>query len=245
MSSSQTSRQGQRALRKGALLALLALSLILAMPLSAAAQGPADAPDQTAAAAQAQSGPMIVERVHSGWMATPDVKVTDFDHRALPLLGGDVGWVSDQTIFFGGGGYWLVDNSRDRDLAYGGFVVQWLARSSEPVAFGLKGLIGGGSARLTQTVSEVIRVTQPVPFVDGRPDLSHMTPPALQTISVPVRLRDDFFVAEPEADVRVRLASFARLTAGIGYRFTAGERVSNSRLQGAVASFGVQFGGGF
>lgn len=225
---------------------LLAAALVLLAPLTAAAQqGPSDPADQTTAPAQNQGGPMIVERIHSGWLAAPDVRATEFDKRAEPLLGGYVGWVADESIFVGGAGYWMVNNSHDRDLGYGGVLVQWFAHSNEPVGFGLRGLIGGGTATLTDTFTETIRISAPIPFVDGRPDPMHQPPPALRTITTPFRVHEDFFVAEPEADVRVRLASFARLTAGIGYRFTAGERDRNSRLQGAVASVGVQFGGGF
>lgn len=222
---------------------LLAAALVLIAPLTAAAQGPSDVPDQ--APAQSQGGPMIVERVHSGWLAAPDVRVTEFDKRAEPLVGGYVGWVADESVFLGGGGYWMVSDSHGRDLGYGGFLAQWLAHSNEPVGFGLRALIGGGTATLTDTITETIRIPAPMPFVDGRPDPAHQPPPTLRTITGPVRFREDFFVAEPGADVRVRLASFARLTAGVGYRFTAGERARNSRLQGAVASIGVQFGGGF
>lgn len=208
----------------------LAAALVLLAPLSAAAQGP---------------GPMTVERVKSGFLAAPDVKLTEFDHRALPLVGGYAGWVYDKTIFVGGGGYWLANNAHDREMAYGGLVVQWFARANERVGFSAKGLVGGGRATLGDTITEVIRAPGPIPLVNGRPDPSRMGPPTTRTVTVPVRFRQDFFVAEPEANVHVRVASFARLTGGVGYRLTAGEGHTDSRLSGAVASIGVQFGGGF
>ena len=70
---------------------VLAASLVLLAPLTAAAQG----------------GPMIVERVENGFLASPDVKVTDVDHKTSELVGGYAGWVFDQTVFVGGGGYWI------------------------------------------------------------------------------------------------------------------------------------------
>ena len=57
-------------------------------------------------------------------------------------------------------------------------------------------------------------------------------------------MHDDFFVAEPELDVRLRLSKHARLTAGIGYRAATGNRHDDGRLMGAVGSVGIQFGGG-
>ena len=87
---------------------VLAASLVLLTPLTAAAQG----------------GPMIVERVENGFLGAPDVKVTEVDHRTSELVGGYAGWVFDQTIFVGGGGYWMANHSSDRELGYSGFVVQ-------------------------------------------------------------------------------------------------------------------------
>ena len=48
---------------------------------------------------------------------------------------------------------------------------------------------------------------------------------------------DGFFVAEPEAQVVVRLGSSIRLQGGVGYR-----AVSDNGLSGASGSVSVQFG---
>ena len=91
-------------------------------PLSAAAQS-------RAAATPPTQGPMIVETIHSGFLAAPDVKVTEVDHKTSELVGGYAGWVTDDTFLVGGGGYWLANaRGNDREMAYGGLVVQWLAR---------------------------------------------------------------------------------------------------------------------
>jgi hypothetical protein len=217
---------------------VLAATFVLLAPLAAAAQGTSDQALQN-------QGPMIVERIHSGFLAAPDVKVTDVDHRTSELVGGYAGWVFDDTIFVGGGGYWLANRSSSREMGYGGLVVQWFARSDERIGFGAKALIGGGRATLTDTVDEIIRIDTPIPIVNGRPDLTRIVPPTFRTITTQLRVRDDFFVAEPEADVRLRLTKHARLTAGVGYRLAASERRDDSRLSGAVASVGLQLGGGF
>jgi hypothetical protein len=206
----------------------LAVALVLLAPLTAAAQGP-----------------MIVEQVHNGFLVAPDVKVTEVDRRTSELVGGNAGWVFDESIFVGGGGYWLANRSADREMAYGGLVIQWLSRSNSRIGFGAKALVGGGRATLTDSVTELVRVNQPIPIVNGRPDLSRIPAPTFRTITTQVRTRNDFFVAEPEADVRIRLARHARLTAGVGYRVTGTDHRDDSRLRGAVGSLGIQLGGGF
>ncbi len=213
---------------------LLAAAIVLLAPIAASAQD--------AAAAQ-QGGPMIVERLQSGFAVAPEVKETEFDHRGSTLVGGSAGWVTDATFFVGGAGYWLVSDRRDRELGYGGFLFQWLAGGSSAVGFAARGLVGGGSATLTDTVTYTVRVPSPIPIVNGRPDPSRITY-TNQTFSASVRVRDEFFLVEPGVDVRFRLSDHTRLTAGIGYRLTAGDRPDESRIRGAVATVGVQFGGG-
>jgi|SRR5581483_1772079 len=213
---------------------VLAAALLLLAPVAASAQD--------LAAAQ-QGGPMIVERLHSGFAVAPEVKETDFDHRASTLVGGSAGWITDETFFVGGAGYWLVSDRHDRELGYGGFLFQWLAGGNNAVGFAARGLVGGGTATLTDTVSYTVRVPGPVPIVNGRPDPSRVTF-TNQTFSAPVRFRDDFFLVEPGVDVRFRVTDRARVTAGVGYRLTAGDRRDDSRVRGAVATVGLQFGGG-
>jgi hypothetical protein len=198
----------------------------------------------TAEAQQASQnqGPMIVERVHSGFLVAPDVKVTEVDRRTSELAGGYAGWVADEAFFIGGGGYWLANGSSGRRMAYGGLVLQWLARSDRRVGFGVKGLVGGGRATLTDTVTTLVRVpsaTRPTGRVD-----SGRLPSTFRTTTTDVRFRRDFFVAEPELDVLVRLTNRMHLTGGIGYRAVGAFRRDDNRLGGAVGSVAVQIGGG-
>ena len=63
-----------------------------------------------------------------------------------------------------------------------------------------------------------------------------------------VRVRDGFFVAEPEINVFVRLARNVRLTGGIGYRLVDARRNfdysdDDNRLRGASGSVALQIGG--
>ena len=208
----------------------IAAFIVWSVPLLAAAQsGGTPMP--------LSQGPMTVERMHSGFLVAPDFKFTEVDHRSSALVGGYAGWVSDDTFFIGAGGYWLASESRDREMAYGGLVVQWFAHTRDRVGFSAKGLVGGGQARLSSSVFTIqdlrdfdrVHIEQVFPVPGGFSN---------------VRFREGFFVAEPEVDVRLRLTSHLRLTGGIGYRFIAAEGRDGNRLRGSVGSVALQIGGG-
>lgn len=203
-------------------------------PFVAAAQG--DAPSSV----PSNQGPMIVERVKSGFLVAPDFKVTEVDHHTSGLAGAYAGWLWDQT-FFVGGGYWLANGSRDREMAYGGLVVGWFAGAKRRVGFGAKGLIGGGRATLVESIDGVFgRDARDVRRLEvSSPVTSLLIPPRIN-----LRIRDDFFVAEPEATVIVGLSQHVRVTAGAGYRLIGGVRGIRDRLEGATGSVALQIGGG-
>jgi hypothetical protein len=222
--------------------ASITILMVCLLPIAATAQtttsggaAPFDSPlalsdERLAQDRPSSQGPMIVERVHSGFLVAPDFKITEVDKRTSELAGGYAGWLTDDRIFIGGGGYWLANQSRDREMAYGGLVVQWLARTNARLGFSVKGLVGGGAA----TLSGVTLLRE----VDDRDDRRG------RITTVTGRRNQAFFVAEPEGDVLVRLTRHMRLTVGAGYRFTSSERGGDSRLQGAVGTLGVQIGGG-
>jgi hypothetical protein len=214
------------------------MACALAIPRGAAAQNGAPAADEIAQAPVTQ-GPMTLERVQSAWAITPDFKVTDFDGGTKNLAGAYGGFVYDSTILFGAGGYWMTNGSRDRDLQYGGAVVEWLERADRPLGFSVRGLLGGGTARLPGTVT---RIVQPTPRFDR--DGRRIVPSGGPTTTVvPVVFHDDFFVFEPQANALVRLTRLMRLNVGVGYRLTDGGRQVDDRLRGVSGSLGLQIGG--
>jgi hypothetical protein len=169
--------------------------------------------------------------VHNGFLVAPDYKYTEIDHKSSSLAGGYAGVVLDEHFFIGGGAYVLASERRGRDLAYGGLLLQWLGGGTDVFGFGAKMLLGGGSTESSGTVQVLDR---------GR------------LIVEPFRSRQNFLVAEPELDARVRIASHLRLAVGAGYRFTgnargrrdAGFDIPANRLSGAVGSVSLQIGGG-
>jgi len=112
-------------------LTMMMVAIAALMASSARAQtqtpAPAAAPDPTAPAR------LLVEKIENGWLVAPDVRGADFDGRAGTLAGGYVGRVTDRTFVFGAGGYWLTNREDDFKVAYGGAVVEWLARSDRKV----------------------------------------------------------------------------------------------------------------
>jgi hypothetical protein len=218
--------------------------LALASALIIGAAGSARAQDASAAA-QTTRGPMTVERITSGFLAAPDVKVTDVDHHTSALAGGYAGWLSEQTFFIGGGGYWLANNHNDQHMGYGGLVAGLLGRTDKTIGFGAKALIGGGSATLGTTVQQLVFppvVTPPIATPPGqRPQPGPAPAPVVR--SVDVRLHDDFFVFEPEANVLVNFTRHVRLSGGVGYRVVGADRDFSHRLRGATASVALQISG--
>jgi len=174
---------------------------------------------------------MVIERLQSGWAIAPDAKVTQFDGGTHTLAGAYGGYVIDNQLLIGAGADWLTDpQRRTRQLAYGGGMVQWRRGTSRLFGFSIQGLIGGGTATATGNVS-VVQVTR---------DADRKLTPVVTTVRVP--FRQDFFVAEPSADVLVSLSSHIRLHAGGGYRAVAGARDLNGAIRGATGTVALEFG---
>jgi hypothetical protein len=222
-----------------------AFLVALALPLTASAQPAADATQPPV-----NQGPMTVERIHSGFAATPEVKITDFDGKASGLIGGSAGYVAEEAFFIGGGGYWMAtDRSHFRELAYGGFVMQWFVLNNDRFGVSGKVLLGGGQATTPQTVTQVVGLPSPREL-DRLTQAQYNDLVRAHTVTSTIGLRQDFFVAEPEINARIAIAKAVRLTFGAGYRFAGdnwwhyhGGGFHNDRISGAVGSFGVQIGG--
>src|SRR3974390_1344606 len=87
-------------------------ALILAIAAPAAAQ--------TAPGSGTPQNPIVVEQVHDGFAFAPDVKVTDINHQTGVLVGAYGGWMIDNKLLLGGGGYGLTNGSGHTGLGYGG-----------------------------------------------------------------------------------------------------------------------------
>jgi hypothetical protein len=190
------------------------------------------------------SGPLVIERVKSGWLIAPDVKVTEVDDETSTLAGAYGGWITDNTFLVGGGGYWLVNRSDDREMAYGGLVLEWLARTDRLLGFGVRGLIGGGVATLGTTVSGFPRTPDGRGERGGRDarDVSSRSGDRLTTTRV--AFEEGFVIAEPQVNLLVNFTDRLRLSVGIGYRLIGADDFADDRLSGTTGTIAVQWGGG-
>ena len=227
-----------------------AMLLTLALFVGVAASARAQAPTPTSSDPPAGQGPLIVERIPSGWVVSPDVTITEVNKQAATLVGAYGGWLSDRTWLLGAGGYWLANNTHDFSMAYGGIVTQYLVRSDRRIGFGVKGLVGGGDATISASYRDVYGTP-----IDTRPDIvfghghrpGHGGPRPPSTPITPdtkLAFNEAFFIAEPQAQLLWNLSPRVRVTFGAGYRITAGADDVNDRIRGPIGSISVEFGGG-
>lgn len=203
----------------------------LASMLMAAAPAAAQPADQ----AQPQtSGPMTVRPIGTDWVIAPEAKFTRFDGTTNTLAGVSGGAVIDDALFVGAAGYWLPNAGRFHKLGYGGLVVEWREGINEFVSYSLRGLLGYGTA----TVSDyVLERSGPVFDATGHP----INPPP-QLVPVSFGFRRDFTVAEPEANLFLNFSPHVRLRVGAGYRATGDNGGLGDRISGATGTVGLEFG---
>jgi hypothetical protein len=236
-------------IHSGLTAAAMLAGALLGVPTDVAAQDPAPAA-QPAAQSPAQPSTMQVTQLKNGWLVAPDVKVTSVDDRTATFAGGYGGWVTEGVFLVGGGGYWLANNSSDYSMAYGGLVLEWLVHTDKRIGFGARTLIGGGTATLGLSYTDVFGPVAPVvaggsPIRFGHRDrhgyLPGFDPGDLTDRSF--RVSENFFVAEPQANILLTVTPWMRLNAGVGYRLVGGTSLLEDRLNGVSGTIAVQFGG--
>jgi len=194
---------------------------------------------QSSPAQPAQPAPparLVVEEIQSGWLFSPDARATDLDGKTGALAGGYIGHITDRTWVIGVGGYFLTNRDDDFKLAYGGPVFEWLIRSDRKIGFGVRTLVGAGTATLPRTFAGLVDTRQ-LPRRDGRTNVRFGN--SNQTIAV----NDDFFVAEPQVNVMWNLSKGQRLVFGVGYRAVANAPLLGDQLNGVSGSLSFQIGG--
>jgi hypothetical protein len=221
---------------RGAAPASLLLLSVVALP--ALAQEPVTAAAETQAAQQSQRGPLVFQPVQNGWVVAPEVKATQLNDRYGTLVGGYVGFLTDESFLVGGSLYWLADGARDRGMTYGGFTLGWFVPLGHAVRFGARGLIGAGSG--------TTRVTLTYPL-GGGPYWGHNADSDSnvlgQTGTRKAAYRTNFFIAEPEASFIVRLTDWMSLDASVGYRVVGAANGLEDQFRGPTGSVAIRFGG--
>jgi hypothetical protein len=196
---------------------VLAAAMTLAAPSIAAAQ-------DSSPTAAGQGGPMVVEQVSGHYAMAAEVKASKFDGKTGVFAGGHGGVLIGGSLLVGGGLYTLANGSRGRGMTYGGGVVGWQWWNGGLLGGNIRGLVGVGQGTTTENLTFTNRAGRT--FREAR------------------SLSSDFFVAEPQADLVVRLTKHLHLDIGAGYRLTSAPRGDgkSDRFRGASGSLALRIG---
>lgn len=224
--------------------AALAASLALAPLLAVAQESPVPSP--------AQPSKLVVQPVENGWLAAPDIKFARIDGHDAAIVGGYGGWVTDRTWLVGGGAYWLTNGHDGTEMAYGGLVLEWLARTDRRIGFGARTLVGGGEGTIPVRFAHPYGPMPPGPGQDirfgGRHDGGGPGGPPVPVDDLPYRAAvpwsETFFIAEPQVNALVNVSRWCRINVGVGYRLIGGASTIDDRLRGVSGTIAVQVVGG-
>ena len=200
---------------------------------------------------------LTVERIRSGFLVAPDLKLTNIDGSSGAVAGLYGGFITDRRLLVGAGAYWLTGEPAGVDMAYGGGLVEWFANPGGRVDFSVRSLFGFGRATLSSTVETPVfdalhghagRLSYGGPrHGRHRGRWSHMGHPAWNDdfkwpSSFTYRYREDFLIADPQLSVHLNVTDWLRIGGGAGYRFVGQAGSDGKRLQGVTASIGLQLG---
>jgi hypothetical protein len=219
--------------QRSLLIAALSLSLL----------GPGTQALAQQAGGPTQGGPLVLQPVSNGFLVAPDVKVSQIHGQTETFAGGYGGWVSDGRLLIGGGGYGLASGPHNIGLGYGGVVIGWLGPANHGLTLSARGLLGFGET------TQYVAATAVPPPVYPTPNNGPYYGPGYSPYGS-VGYHQGVFVAEPEVDADVTIASSAHFIVGAGYRavnvfhyygYYGYTGPSYSQLSGPTASFSLQF----
>ena len=199
----------------------------------------------TPAAAIAQTAsPLRVEPVESGFVIAPDARFTTVNGEFATLAGVYGGWSTDRTLLIGAGGYWLANRHDDLEMQYGGGLVRWTIGGHRTLGVSAGALIGLGDATLAKTHGDLFGEIPSASFAnrDRRFQLRGRGSAPI-TSTTPIRVNDDFFIAEPQVNALWTITRWMRLDAGVGYRLIGGADLLRDDLRGVNGSIALQLGG--
>jgi hypothetical protein len=207
-------------------------ALLFTIATSASAQQPPAMP---------ASPRLVVEEIQSGWVFAPDVRATELGGETGALAGGYVGHMTDRAWVFGAGGYVLTNRGDDFRMAYGGPVFEWVIRADRRIGFGIRTLVGAGTATVPRMLADLVDPRVLASEIDR-----HRSPRGdlrLHDANAMVAVSDGFFVAEPQVNVMWNLSAGQRLVFGLGYRAVGNAPLLAEQLSGVSGSIAIQIGG--
>lgn len=230
--------------RRFVLHTLTAAALVAVLPASSRAQSNTT---------PATSSGLQITQMQSGLVVAPDVRFTQVNDKQATLAGGYLGWLTDKRLLIGGAGYVLANRNDDFQMQYGGGLVRWTFFADRPVAISTGVFAGFGTATLSRPYGDVFGAPRTVSTVAANTPAGRQTTAPMPnnrirfgtsaiTASTPVRIHDDYTLAEPQLNLVWSITPWLRLDAGAGYRFVGNAELLNSQLRGASGSVALQFG---
>jgi len=212
---------------------LFAAALCVALfPALASAQQPAPA---------SASGPLRVETIDSGFVVAPEARFGEINGELATLAGAYGGWVTDHKLLIGGAGYWLANRDDDFKMQYFGGLARWTLGGERRIGVSFGALAGFGDATLARSYGDLLGERNVAPGRDGHSVMRGRSGSAI-TSATPIRVKDTFFIAEPQVNAAWRLTRWMRLDAGVGYRAIGGAELLQDQLRGVSGSIGLRFG---
>lgn len=215
---------------------------LAAAVLAAAVPTVADAQSDPA---QVSSSGLQISQVRSGLVAAPDIRVTEVNGKQATLAGGYLGWLTDKRLLIGGAGYVLANRADDFRMQYGGGLVRWTFFADRPVAISTGVFAGFGTATIARPYGDLFDLpTSPAASAPaGRGPNGRIRFGTSPSADTPVRIHDDFTMAEPQLNIVWSITPWMRLDAGAGYRFIGNADLTEQQLRGPSGSLALQFGG--
>lgn len=168
------------------------------------------------------------EITHGGF-GGPVVKVTEINGQAGVLVGGRGGWIINNTLVIGGGGYGLANevdgaqvilgSTQKLNFGYGGFEMEYIINSDKMIHATVGFLIGGGGVNHRNYWDD---------------------------FDFDMKRADTFFITEPFVSIEANILSYFRISAGGSYRYISGinetPNLSNNDFSGVSAFITFKFG---
>lgn len=139
------------------------------------------------------------------------------------MVGGRGAWLLDHQLYVGGAGYGITQdilaNDTNYNVGFGGLMIGYIFQPHRLIHFGTEIVVGGGG------IGE---------SYDGYDYDSHHH-----------RRGDALFYTEPSVYASLNLAKYAKINAGVSYRYVMGSDtagITDEDLRGVNAQLSVMFG---
>ena len=184
---------------------------------------------------------LVQGELESDILVAPDFKMTDLSGDLTGLAGLYGGWLINQKLLIGGGGYFQMNEGGVSDMRYGGAVMEYFVNPSRLLNVSVRGLVGGGTATLNRSQFRRFPPESLANFDFSRIDLDRRFRRPERVDPLVGEVDETFLVAEPEVNATLNVTEKFRIGFGGGYRFIGAANGFEDRLDGFTANLAAQF----